>query len=192
MDLHSWRTKACEVAGRSLHPAERENHLPSIASRPWRPAFEETCAQDALRRADAAALADEPEQARVAFHEAVVVAARTADAWINNDVCWYGSIAGFAGAVLPACERAVQMAVDEDQWQVRDSRGVALAVTGQLARAQEDFELYVKWAEDKAYQAPLLVKRRRWIEQLKARQNPFADPAELRALRTESSLLLDQ
>ena len=50
----------------------------------------------------------------------------------------------------------------------------------------------MKWAEDKAYQAPLLVKRRRWIEQLKARQNPFADPAERRALRTEDSLLLDE
>ncbi|HEX2326457.1 MAG TPA: WD40 repeat domain-containing protein, partial [Chloroflexota bacterium] len=192
VDLHSWRTTACEVAGRALHPAERESHLSSVAARPWRPAFEETCAQDALRRADAAALADEPERARAAFREAVVVAARTGDAWINNEVCWYGSIDGFAGAVLPACERAVQLAVGETEWQVRDSRGIALAVTGQLARAQEDFEQYAKWATDRDYLAPLLERRRRWIEQLKARQNPFADPAELRALRTESSLLLDQ
>ncbi|HEX2516533.1 MAG TPA: hypothetical protein VH257_17650, partial [Chloroflexota bacterium] len=74
----------------------------------------------------------------------------------------------------------------------RDSRGIALAVTGQLGRAQEDFEQYAKWATDRDYLAPLLERRRHWIEQLKARQNPFADPAELRALRTESSLLLDQ
>ena len=183
--------KACEVAGRALRPDERESHLAGVAACPWRPAFEETCAQDALRRADAAALADEPERARAAFREAVVVAARTEDAWINNEVCWYGSIGG-AGAVLPACERAVQLAVGETEWQVRDSRGIALAVTGQLARAQEDFEQYAKWAATRTTWLLCWRRRRRWIEQLKARQNPFADPAELRALRTESSLLLDQ
>ena len=130
VDLHSWRTKACEVAGRSLHPAERENHLPSIASRPWRrrlsrrPAPRMPCAgrtRGAGGRAGAGA---------GSLPRGGGGGRGTADAWINNDVCWYGSIAGFAGAVLPACERAVQMAVDEDQWQVRDSRGVALAVTG--------------------------------------------------------------
>ena len=192
VDLHSWRTIACEVAGRSLRPDERAHHLAGVASRPWRLAFEETCAQDALRRADAAALADVPQRARAAFREAVAVAARTDDAWINNEVCWYGSIDGFAATVLPACDRTVQLAVGETEWQVRDSRGVALAVTGQLARAQEDFELYEKWAADKDYLAPLLAKRRRWITQLKGGQNPFADPAELRALRTENSTLLGE
>ena len=181
------------LRGRRPGPPPRRAGEPSGRRRgpPRRPAFEETCAQDALRRADAAALADEPERARAAFREAVAVAARTGDAWINNEVCWYGSIDGFAGAVLPACERAVQRAVGETEWQVRDSRGIALAITGQLARAQEDFEQYATWAEDNEL-APLLVKRRRWIEQLKARQSPFADPAELRALRSENAQLMDR
>jgi hypothetical protein len=55
-----------------------------------------------------------------------------------NNLCWYGTLWGFAAKVLrPACEKAVEL--DSANGEIRDSRGVARAVTGDFTGAIEDF-----------------------------------------------------
>lgn len=101
----------------------------------------------------------------------------TADNW--NALCWQGSLAGHAAAVLPACERAV--ALDPENGGIRDSRGLARALTGDLAGAIADFEAFIRWAPD--YQLDELVPARSaWIDALRAGENPF-DQATLLALQ---------
>ena len=51
-----------------------------------------------------------------------ITTALSANEW--NGICWNGSLAGVADAVLPACERAVALAPEDGM--IRDSRGLAV------------------------------------------------------------------
>ena len=62
-----------------------------------------------------------------------------------NEVCWLGSIDGFAALVKEACEQAVELASEAEKDLVRDSRGVARALTGDVAGAAEDFGALVEF-----------------------------------------------
>jgi tetratricopeptide (TPR) repeat protein len=98
-----------------------------------------------------------------------------------NWLCWQGSLNGYAATVLDACEQAVELAPHHGG--VRDSRGLARALTGDTAGAIADFQAFIDWdALDNfsVYKA----KRQRWIEALRAGQNPFT-PEELERLRNE-------
>lgn len=103
---------------------------------------------------------------------------------LNNRACWYGTLDGFAAVVMPACERAVQLVPADNPLmaaQVRDSRGVARALTGNLRGAAEDFTFFLAhWKEGD----DLRVRRLAWLDSLKAGRNPF-DKATLKALRLE-------
>lgn len=84
-----------------------------------------------------------------------------------NGLCWLGSLAGWAEIVLPACERAVELAEESGAWflpNVRDSRGLALALTGEYERAIEDFQFYVDETSDEYQRA----QRIEWIGWLRA------------------------
>ena len=96
---------------------------------------------------------------------------------IWNDLCWWGSLNGHAANVLDACEVAVQLAPD-DGW-VRDSRGLARALTGDIDGAIADFQFFLDWGQGRNEEW-----RASWIETLQADQNPF-DEATLEALRNE-------
>jgi tetratricopeptide (TPR) repeat protein len=86
-----------------------------------------------------------------------------------NTLCRYGSLHGQAAEVMKACENAVTLA-PKNGW-IRDSRGIARAMTGDTAGAIEDFQLYIKWTgSDK-----LKKQRQGWIEALKAGKNPFTE-----------------
>lgn len=99
-----------------------------------------------------------------------------------NAVCWWGSLDGQAETVLPVCERAVELKPDNGSY--RDNRGLARALTGDYRGAIEDFQFYVDWGEQAERPEEMLNKRRDWIQQLEAGQNPF-DEATLEALRYE-------
>ncbi|MBC8160620.1 MAG: hypothetical protein H7Z42_05305, partial [Roseiflexaceae bacterium] len=101
----------------------------------------------------------------------------TAENW--NALCWRGSLFGHAQEVLPACERAV--ALDPANGGIRDSRGLARALTGNTAGAIEDFEAFIRWAKEDQY-ADLVPARIAWVEQLRAGNNPF-DAATMLQLR---------
>lgn len=98
-----------------------------------------------------------------------------------NDLCWFGSLHGAAERVLFACERAVEQ-LPASAWTVfrayhRDSRGLARALTGDVAGAVEDFRAVVeKIAQEQGPDASLVRMRQGWIETLRAGENPFTEP----------------
>ena len=64
-----------------------------------------------------------------------------AAAW--NTLCWFGSLGGFATDVIAACERGVTL--EPDHGGIRDSRGVARALTGDYSGAIQDFQQFLEW-----------------------------------------------
>ncbi|MCT7961281.1 pentapeptide repeat-containing protein [Laspinema sp. D1] len=103
----------------------------------------------------------------------------SADFW--NALCWCGCLYGNATDVLDAGEKAVNLEPDNIDYQ--ESRGLARALTGDLAGALTDFQAVLDsgrfnhWEEHKQRE-----QRQRWVEALKAGENPFT-PEELEALR---------
>ncbi|WP_306558131.1 tetratricopeptide repeat protein [Nostoc sp. 'Peltigera malacea cyanobiont' DB3992] len=68
-----------------------------------------------------------------------------ANSW--NTLCWGGSLQKQAADVLPACDKAVALAPEDSR--IRDSRGLARALTGDTQGAIEDFEAYIAQAQNK-------------------------------------------
>ncbi len=132
--------------------------------------------------ADQAALAGDEATAAAGFREAVQLALGTSDAYVNNSICWHGSLDGFAEIVLPACDRAAELWPEDGN--VRDSRAVARALTGDFPGAIEDFERFLRWAEEAGLDERLIRKREVWLAELRANRNPF-DRETLKGLRTE-------
>ncbi|AVH72605.1 nSTAND1 domain-containing NTPase [Nostoc sp. 'Lobaria pulmonaria (5183) cyanobiont'] len=93
-----------------------------------------------------------------------------------NALCWDGSLQKQAADVLPACEQAVAFAPKNGN--IRDSRGLARALTGNTQGAIQDFEAYIAQSDDKDRKA----QRQRWVKDLRAGKNPFTD-AELKKLQ---------
>ncbi|MEH1957254.1 nSTAND1 domain-containing NTPase [Nostoc sp.] len=81
-----------------------------------------------------------------------------------------------AADVLSACEKAVALAPKDGN--IRDSRGLARALTGNIQGAIEDFEAYIAQSDDKDSKA----QRQRWVKDLRAGKNPFTE-AELKKLQ---------
>jgi WD40 repeat protein len=89
------------------------------------------------------------------------------DSW--DTLCWYGALHGGAKTAISACDRAVALAPG-NVW-VRDSRGVARALTGDRAGAIADFQAFIKGTD-----SPDRKKRRQgWIDVLKKGENPFTE-----------------
>jgi WD40 repeat protein len=93
-----------------------------------------------------------------------------------NSLCWVGALYGYATRIVETCEQAVVLAPLDPN--IRDSRGLARALTGDINGAIADFQYFV----DKAYVEDEKQRRQRWIVALKAGQNPFT-PEELESLR---------
>jgi tetratricopeptide (TPR) repeat protein len=105
-------------------------------------------------------------------------------AGIWNELCWFGSLWGHGADVMYACEQAVALRPKDGI--IRDSRGFARALTGDLKGAIEDFQAFIDEAEDwpleKTDWKTEKLRRRRWIDQLRAGKNPVT-PDELREIR---------
>ena len=102
----------------------------------------------------------------------------SAEDW--NVLCWDGSVAGHATEVMDACQKAV--ALDPENGGIRDSRGLARALTGDGKDAIEDFQFYLKWTEKIQKFEDRRPQREKWITDLKAGKNPF-DAETLEKLR---------
>jgi hypothetical protein len=89
-------------------------------------------------------------------------------AW--NEICWWGGLSGVAEDALPACERAVESASEENLAGHRDSRGLARAVAGDTAGALADFRAYVD-ARPPGHEVAGV--RREWIAALEQGRNPL-------------------
>lgn len=98
--------------------------------------------------------------------------------WDMNQLCWYGSLQGYAAEMMLVCDRAV-----ESVYYGFDSRGVARAMTGDYGGAIEDFQAFIDILNDwiqyseggEAYQSLVIRKAQReaWIDALAKGQNPF-------------------
>ncbi len=95
-----------------------------------------------------------------------------------NNLCWFGSVYGYAAEVMDACERAVELAPESGGR--RDSRGLARALTGDIEGAIEDFKFFVEWTNNEKAKA----QRQQWVKALQAGENPFT-PELLEELRGE-------
>jgi tetratricopeptide (TPR) repeat protein len=100
----------------------------------------------------------------------------SANSW--NSLCWLGSLHQKATQVMNACEKAVNLKPEDGG--IRDSRGLARALTGDTAGAIEDFQAFIEWINNDNDKA----KRQRWINELRAGKNPFT-PEELERLLNE-------
>lgn len=78
-----------------------------------------------------------------------------------NTVCWFGSLQNFASRVLSYCERAVRL--DPTDNSIRDSRGVARALAGNVAGAIDDFRAF---SGDASKDAAARNQRRGWLDAL--------------------------
>jgi hypothetical protein len=135
---------------------------------------------------DAEALASDgdPEQAETIVRHTLQLAMEASEPRLSNQVCWFGSIGGFAKIVLPACERAVNLAPEAERAMCRDSRGLARALTGDYAGALEDFRAFVEWSRANDAYERYGAKREAWIADLEAGGNPF-DEETLESLHEE-------
>jgi regulator of sirC expression with transglutaminase-like and TPR domain len=77
-----------------------------------------------------------------------------------------------------ACEKAVALAPEDGV--IRDSRGVARALTGDKQGAIEDFQAFIKWSDNNELKA----QRQGWIDALNAGKNPLT-PDEMKSLLNE-------
>jgi WD40 repeat protein len=103
-----------------------------------------------------------------------------ADAETWNHFCWYGSLYNQAAQAMFACEKAIDL--DPKNAMVLTSRGIARALTGDIAGAIADFQASLPFTQHDDAKA----ERRRWVEKLRAGENPFTE-AELIRLRQENS-----
>ncbi|MEM9219916.1 MAG: tetratricopeptide repeat protein [Cyanobacteria bacterium P01_F01_bin.150] len=91
----------------------------------------------------------------------------TSAAWEWNAVCWKGSLSGAAQKVLNACENAVDLNAEDGN--IRDSRGLARALTGDVEGAIADFQFFIEQTNDEEERS----LRQQWIKSLNAGENPF-------------------
>lgn len=122
----------------------------------------------------------DPERALVEFRKATDLASANKVYW--NALCWYGSLYGHAAEVMPACARAVELAPNDGA--LRDSRGLARALTGDRAGAIEDFRFAVKWFGERGLYEKYGRTRETWVTELEAGRNPF-DEETLQRLLSE-------
>ena len=84
-----------------------------------------------------------------------------------NQLCWFGSIGGYATNVLFAGKVAV--ALEPKVGTFRDTRGLALALKGDTDKAIKDFQYFIDSGSASEFQ---MKQRSGWIEALKAGRKP--------------------
>jgi len=104
----------------------------------------------------------------------------SAESW--NMLCWFGSLSGKPREVMFACDKAVAMSGNSGN--IRDTRGVARALNGDIQGAMEDFEAYLGQTYPEQRLEQLKAKRRQWVAELRKGKNPFT-PEEVEALKNE-------
>jgi WD40 repeat protein len=171
---------ACATAGRNLAWSEWQQAIGDD--------YRKTCADLPVHRSlidEAAGLMDSgnPAEALALMRKATALGPAAdipASAW--NKFCWWASLAGHAADARNACETAVALAPHDGN--LRDSRGIARAVTGDLKGASEDFKAFVAWAKTHDISAEVIARREAWIAALAAGRNPI-DAQTLKELHDE-------
>jgi WD40 repeat protein len=184
ISVQDWQSLACQLVRRNLNGPEWQQYLPDEA-------YHLTCPGQLISQSGVALISalartrlDEgkSEEAKAIIQEGLDWILPLQDDVTNNTLCWFGSLDGFAAEVMPACERAVSLAPVSLMAGNRDSRGVALALTGKTDEAIADFQALVDWCKQNGCSDTLGRQREEWIAALKRGQNPF-DEQLLQSLR---------
>ena len=186
--MKDWESLVCGVARRNLSGLEWQQFMPDEPyqlSCPDQP-IDPSGIYQLTKLARSQQAAGNSDQARTIIGDGLKWVAASKDGTANNNICWLGSLSGFAAQVMPACEQAVALAPPDSQAGYRDSRGVARAITGDYAGAIEDFQTMVDWAKGNAQYDTMRTQREGWIATLKTGKNPF-DKATLDSLLSESA-----
>ena len=147
--------------------------------------IEEETARALVQKGRSDVKAGRVKEAIAAYEKAQKVSPGYKISWVNwNSLCWNGCLWGHATDIMFACENAVNEAAGEEKVTPRDSRGVALAVTGDFESAIKDFKYYVEFGPKVRKPKKRISKRERWIEELESGGNPFT-PSVLKDLRSE-------
>jgi tetratricopeptide (TPR) repeat protein len=107
-----------------------------------------------------------------------------AEIYVNTlfRLCWFGSLWNAATEVTHTCEKVVELLPDNGI--AHQGRGLARALTGNIAGAVEDFTMYLEWAPENNESEEEISLGRQWTEALKAHRNPF-DAKTLQKLRSQ-------
>jgi hypothetical protein len=184
--LATWIDRVCEIANRNLTKSEWELYFTGQAYNttcpdlPAHPSHAEAAAKqkavEAFERSKSGRSKGDSRSAGAGYEQATAKAVETNDDALNNDICWEGTLDGFAKIVLSACEHAVKLVPSDGR--IRDSRGLARALTGDYRGAVDDFRYFVQWSA----QTDERDKREAWIRELESGGNPF-NAATLSRLR---------
>lgn len=98
-----------------------------------------------------------------------------------SQTCWFGSLSGHAAEMMDICEQAV--ALDPENGDIRNSRGLAYVLNGDYGKAVEDFKFYINWLKNRPYEDDA-NNVETWIKKLELGQSPF-DEITLEKLRNE-------
>jgi len=127
LNFDSWKTLACQIAGRNLTWAEWVQYIPAEL-------YRATCPNiplDPIEWLNAAAAYDltgDVQQAEAARAHAVALAIKTDDGYLNTTVCASAQANDQVLAVVkPACQRAVELAIKTEDVTVNLDTCVALA-----------------------------------------------------------------
>jgi WD40 repeat protein/energy-coupling factor transporter ATP-binding protein EcfA2 len=173
VSLETWQNHVCNIVARNLTLAEWAQYFPDQN-------YHKTCAkipvhpsaiEEVLNKAQSSAKMGDSKASSSFYTQAVQWAVETDDSKLNNNICWYGSIDGFPEIVLPAGERAVELAPSIGI--PYDSRGLARALIGDYAGAIEDFKFYVQWLKENNRSEWKQQQREVWITELEANRNPL-------------------
>lgn len=178
---------ACRVAGRNLDGDEWQQYF---AAREYpRTCHDQPLDSSVVRRtigrAESFIAAGDQQAASGAYSGAAIWAVEIGNPSLGATVCRYGSFAGFAALVMPACDQAVAASASTFGLPAWEARGLARALTNDYRGAADDFIAYVDAARRDGQTEQVFAEHRRWIAELEAGRNPF-DPATLKALRTRA------
>ena len=188
MAMTHWESLVCGLAGRNLNGLEWSQFMPDEP-------YQLTCPDQPIDMSGIYQLtmlartqkaAGNVDAATTTISDGLKWVTASKDFLADNQLCWWGSLSGFAGQVMPACEADIALAppADRDYW--RDTRGGARALTGDYAGAIEDFQALVDWTKGKAQYDDIRTQREGWIATLKTGKNPF-DQALLDELLTQGA-----
>ncbi|PYP60217.1 MAG: hypothetical protein DMD40_01135 [Gemmatimonadetes bacterium] len=119
----------------------------------------------------AAALAranhDSTGPAIAAYRDAMGLDSQRVSAEQSDVLCRFGTLWGHAQQVMDACDRS--LALTGDSASFKESRAIALAVTGHPREAIADLQAFIEWTSDDLER----IVRQAWVDSLNAGRNPF-------------------
>ncbi|MCP4540074.1 MAG: hypothetical protein GY832_23295 [Chloroflexi bacterium] len=134
-----------------------------------------TAIDEAISQAEDSAVAGNTDTASLMYEQAQQWADEISVAWYHYEVCWSGSVYGFAQVVITSCDRAVELEPEEQVHYY--SRGLARALTGDYAGAAEDLSTALTQWEEEEEEGFNPEEFQDWIATLETGQNPFTKEA---------------